>query len=67
MLFGIIETTLLELLHNRHLADCHYYGSSNPSEATVNFSVIGPQAVNFADNVVVKMEEYLQDRIAGKY
>ncbi len=64
---GINQTTLKDLLLNRQLADYHYYGSSNPSEPKVEFASIGPQAVHFADEIVVQMEEYLQDRIAGKY
>ena len=64
---SITEATLLEILHRRHLADYHCYGSSDPLEPPVDFSVIAPQALSFSDTVVVKMEEYLQDRIAGTY
>ena len=46
-----------------------YFGSRSRVAEILNvtFSVIAPQAVSFSNDVVIKMEEYLQDRIAGKY
>jgi uncharacterized protein (UPF0332 family) len=64
---AITERALLDILHHRHLADYHCYGAADPFEAPVDFSVVAPQAVKFAGDVVAKMEEYLEDRIAGKY
>ena len=64
---GITNQTLNDALHRRHLADYHFYGSMEPEEPSIDFSVICPAAVVFAKHVVKKMEEYLQDRIAGKY
>jgi hypothetical protein len=64
---GITKDALLAILHRRHLADYHYYGSAEPFEEPVDFSVIGPEAARFAETAVGKMEEYLKDRIAGRY
>jgi len=62
-----IDQKLGELIHNRHLADYYVYGTKNPKEAPLDFDGVASGALAWISVLLIKLEEYLNDRRGKLY
>lgn len=60
----VFREAFLDLLDRRHLADYHPFGTNVPNEAPLDFAKAAQEAIDFAQKVVEKADEYIAQKEA---